>query len=68
MSETIFPSRLTSSASSSRKIATRHPDGALQAGANITALVLAQGFLAFGLILVWATISLEVVRTLIQRR
>src|SRR5262245_3169201 len=43
------------------------PDGALQAGANITALALASAFLAFGLTLVWATISSEVARTLTQR-
>jgi hypothetical protein len=43
-------------------------DGALQAGASTMALALASAFLAFGLILVWATISSEVVRTLTQRR
>jgi hypothetical protein len=39
----------------------------LRAGANITALVLAQAFLGLGLTLAWAMISSEVVRMLIQR-
>src|SRR5262249_29625731 len=56
------------SASSLRETAKQRPDGALQAGANITALALASVFLASGLILVWAMISSEVVRTLTQRR
>src|SRR5262249_38319028 len=44
------------------------PERALQAGASTMALALASAFLAFGLTLVWATISSEVVRTLTQRR
>jgi len=48
------------------EIANQPRDGALQAGASTIALALASAFLAFGLTLVWATISSEVVRTLTQ--
>src|SRR5215475_11751151 len=68
VSVTILQMKPKLSASSSPEIAKQPPDGALQAGANITALALASAFLAFGLTLVWATISSEVVRTLTQRQ
>src|SRR5262245_47675714 len=68
VSETILQMKPKLSASSLLEIAKQPPDGALQAGANITALALASAFLAFGLTLAWATISSEVVRTLTLRR
>src|SRR5262245_34695290 len=67
VSETILQMKPKLSASSLHGIAKQPPDGALQAGAK-TALALASAFLAFGLTLVWATISSEVVRTLTQKR
>src|SRR5262249_33242010 len=68
VSETILQMKPKLSASSLHGIAKQPPDGALQAGASITALALASAFLAFALTLVWATISSEVVRMLIPRR
>src|SRR5262245_20023362 len=66
--ETILQMKQKLSESSLHEIAKQPRDGALLAGANIMALALASAFLAFGLTLAWATISSEVVRTLIQRR
>jgi len=63
---TILHMRPRPSGSSLPEIAKQPRDGALQAGASTIALALASAFLAFGLTLVWATISSEVVRTLTQ--
>src|SRR5262249_60787854 len=64
VSETILQMTPNLSASSLHEIAKQPPDGALQAGANITALWLASAFLASGLSLVGAMSTSEVSSTL----